>query len=131
MGRITLKKKKPTAMNRKYTQKQKVLRLFKERGGRGVKVFDLISPKPDGLQISQYGRVIKELREEGYNIINKQPGLFVLSGYENVENSPKQTMKLEGEAKMTWEQMGAWLKGNAPKPETGNEFKKLVERELF
>lgn len=113
------------------SQKDRLLQLLKARGQNGVKVFELIAPRPEGQGIAQYNARIKELREEGYNIVNKQPGLFVLSGYENVENSPKQTMKLEGEAKMTWEQMGAWLKGNAPKPETRNEFKKLVERELF
>lgn len=62
------------------TQRQELLELLTERGERGVFVYELIAPKPRGKGIAQYNARIKELRDEGYHIINTEPGHFVLRG---------------------------------------------------
>lgn len=113
-------------------QKERLLNLLQERGERGVKVYELIAPRPQGEGIAQYNARIKELRELGYNVVNKKPGLFVLSGAEkNVEKQPIRAEKLDGEIKQTWEQVGAFLKGRAEKPNTKDKFVEAIRSELF
>lgn len=41
-------------------------------------VYEIMTPQPSGLGVAQYNSRIKELREQGYNIVNKIPGHFVL-----------------------------------------------------
>lgn len=60
------------------TQKQRILNLLRERGKQGVMVYEIMTPRPTGLGVAQYNSRIKELREQGYNIVNKTPGHFVL-----------------------------------------------------
>jgi hypothetical protein len=61
------------------TQKQRLLDLLRERGSQGVKVYEIMAPRPEGLGIAQYNARILELRRNGYRIINKEPGHFVLA----------------------------------------------------
>lgn len=66
----------------KKTQGEKLLELLKTRAAIGVRVYEMTMPKSlGGLGISQYNARIKELREAGWNIFNKEPGHFVLLGY--------------------------------------------------
>lgn len=60
------------------SQEDRILRLLRERGNRGVMVYELIAPRPEGLGCSQYGARIYGLREKGFNIINETPGHFIL-----------------------------------------------------
>lgn len=57
-------------------EKQRMICLFESKQGGSVYVYEMTSARPAGLGISQYGRCIKELREDGYNIVNVQPGEF-------------------------------------------------------
>jgi len=63
------------------SQEGRILALLRERGEQGVKVYELIAPKPEGLGIAQYNARIFGLRHKGYNITNKEPGHFVLNEY--------------------------------------------------
>ena len=67
------------------TQQGRLLKLLKERGNNGVYVYEIMTPRPNGCGISQYGARILELREQGHNIVNKKPGLFVLEVPEKVD----------------------------------------------
>ena len=67
------------------SQKERLLQFLKNRGQNGVKVYEIIAPRPDGLGISQYNARILELRREGYRIINKKPGHFVLEESDPVQ----------------------------------------------
>jgi hypothetical protein len=60
------------------SQEDRILRLFRERGERGVMVYELTAPRPEGLGISQYNARIYGLREKGFNIISESPGHFIL-----------------------------------------------------
>jgi len=60
------------------TQQQRILELLQQRGERGLEVFEIMTPRPDGLGVAQYNSRIKELREQGHNIINTKPGHFML-----------------------------------------------------
>ena len=60
------------------SQEGRILRLLRERGEQGVKVYELITPRPEGEGCSQYGARIFSLRRKGFNIINKEVGHFVL-----------------------------------------------------
>jgi len=62
----------------KDTQQTRLLTLLQIRGSKGVYVYEMMAPRPEGLGIAQYNARIKELREDGYNIINTNPGHFVL-----------------------------------------------------
>jgi len=62
----------------RLTQKSRLLNLLRERGGAGVYVYEIMTPRPVGLGIAQYGARILELRRQGYIIENKEPGHFVL-----------------------------------------------------
>jgi len=72
------------------SQKSKILNLLRERNEEGVKVYELIAPKPDGLGCSQYNARIFGLRKDGYVIVNKTPGHFVLES-EPISTTPKYT----------------------------------------
>lgn len=43
-----------------------------------VMVYELMTPRPNGEGIAQYGTRLKELRETGYQIENVEKGKFVL-----------------------------------------------------
>ena len=58
------------------TQREQVLELFLEKGD--VRIYELNAPWPTGLGVSQYGRVIGELRDAGHKIVNVTPGHFRL-----------------------------------------------------
>ena len=60
------------------TQEQRILKLLRERGEHGVRVWELMAPRPQGLGIAQYNARIFGLRKRGYNITNKEPGHFIL-----------------------------------------------------
>lgn len=60
------------------TQEENILELLKQRGSKGVYVYELMTPKPHGLGIAQYNARILGLREKGYNIKNVEEGHFVL-----------------------------------------------------
>ncbi len=78
-------------MNQRLSQKDRILQLLQERREQGIYVYEIMTPRPNGLGIAQYNARIKELREDGYRIVNVQPGHFVL------ENRPKYPeKKLEG-----------------------------------
>jgi len=62
----------------KPTQEQRILDLLRLRGPEGVKVYELIAPRPGGLGIAQYNARIWGLRKKGYVIENKVPGHFIL-----------------------------------------------------
>ena len=63
----------------KESQKQRILNLLTERGSAGVYVYEMTNSRPNGLGVSQYNARINGLRKKGHNIINTQPGHFVLS----------------------------------------------------
>jgi len=67
----------------RLTQKMRLLELLKERGEAGVYVYEIMTPRPVGLGIAQYGARILELRRQGYIIMNTEPGHFVLK--ENIK----------------------------------------------
>ena len=60
------------------TQEERILTLLKERGSRGAYVYEFMQPRPNGLGIAQYNARIWGLKQKGYQIINLQPGHFVL-----------------------------------------------------
>lgn len=63
---------------KKPTQEDRILDLLTERGDRGAYVYEFMTPRPNGLGISQYNSRVWGLRRKGYNILNKTPGHFVL-----------------------------------------------------
>lgn len=87
------------------TQKQRLLEAFREN--KDLMVYQIMAPRPQGLGISQYGARILELRREGYEIKNIEPGRFRMVDTANkYENTP--TYKLEN-LKATAE---SWLAQN-------------------
>lgn len=60
------------------TQEGRILSLLKQRGSRGVMVYEMMAPRPQGLGIAQYNARIYGLRNKGYIIDNKEKGHFVL-----------------------------------------------------
>lgn len=67
------------------TQEGRILELLKERGDRGAYVYEFMIPRNQGgLGIAQYNARIYGLREKGFNIVNKEPGHFVLIQEEQV-----------------------------------------------
>ena len=72
----------------KLSQRERILNLLRERGNAGVRVWELIAPRPTGLGIAQYGARIKELREQGFNIINVKPGYFILKAEPKFRETP-------------------------------------------
>ena len=75
------------------TQKQRLLHLLKERGSQGVKVYEIMAPRPEGLGVAQYNARILELRREGHRIVNKEPGHFVLVEEEEPTYTPQYTFE--------------------------------------
>lgn len=60
------------------SQEGRILDLLKQRGNQGAYVYEFMMPRPQGLGIAQYNARVYELRKKGYEIINKEPGHFVL-----------------------------------------------------
>jgi len=85
------------------TQKNKILKLLKQRGEKGAMVYEFMMPKPQGLGIAQYNARIYDLRREGYTIDSDGKGKFILVGepkkveYEwvvdNNTNTPRKVIK--------------------------------------
>lgn len=73
------------------TQEQRILELLQERGSRGVYVYELQAPRPQGLGIAQYNARIYGLRDKGYNIQNVEEGHFVLKegGFQKAKTEQK------------------------------------------
>lgn len=61
------------------TQEEQILTLLKERGSKGVYIYELQTPRPNGLGIAQYNARIFGLRNKGHVIDNTIPGHFVLT----------------------------------------------------
>lgn len=62
------------------TQEGRILDFLRERGERGIFVYELMAPKnKGGLGIAQYNARIWSLRRKGYVITNAEPGHFVLA----------------------------------------------------
>jgi hypothetical protein len=78
------------------TQQKRLLSLLQERGDRGVYVYEIQTPRPQGLGIAQYNTRISELREKGHDIVNVVPGHFVLG--ETVSKPQQQPLKPTTEA---------------------------------
>lgn len=79
------------------TQEQRILALLQSKGSDGVYVYELMTPRPNGLGIAQYNARIKGLRVKGYNIINTVPGHFLLldtpaSFKEPLESQPERAV---------------------------------------
>jgi hypothetical protein len=103
----------------RLTQRQRLLTAFQERGE--LYVYEIMAPRPAGLGISQYGARILELRHEGHQIINKEPGHFIY------KTDTAERKNMDGYAK--FQAMGQFLKGkteNKPEP----EYDKLTVEEL-
>lgn len=62
----------------KPSQEQQILDLLTEKGTVGVYIWEITDNAPRGLGIKQYNARIFGLRKKGWNIINKEPGHFVL-----------------------------------------------------
>lgn len=117
-------------MNHTLTQKGRILQLLKSRGTSGVKVYELIAPRPEGLGIAQYNARIKELRESGYQIINVSPGHFVLNnGFES--NNQTSNSNFDPMFKENWAKMGAFLRGEGPKPEKKQGLEYAIQEVLL
>ena len=63
------------------TQEERILALLREKGEVGVRVWELIAPRPTGLGVAQYGARILGLRRKGFDIVNVKPGHFVLKEF--------------------------------------------------
>lgn len=61
------------------TQKERILKLLRQRKSKGVAVYELVTPRPNGLGVSQYNARIYDLRKEGYKIDNKDNRFFLVS----------------------------------------------------
>jgi len=68
-----------TAYQKRPTQEQRILSLLRNRGSRGVFIYEIIAPRPRGLGIAQYNARIWGLRQKGFVIDNVKPGHFVLT----------------------------------------------------
>jgi hypothetical protein len=130
----------------KMPQRKRILKLLKDRGSQGVYVWELTRSRPDGLGCQQYNARILELRRQGYNIVNKVPGHFVLEGmitpkaasttFESIKSielesevvTPKE---LKGETRKQWLAVGAYLRGEGPKPEAVPQLEELVQEALL
>lgn len=60
----------------KDTQRLRVLKRLLSQDK--VMVYELIAPRPQGEGCAQYNARLKELREDGYHIVNVTPGEFRL-----------------------------------------------------
>lgn len=89
------------------TQQQRLLQAFKSKGE--LFVYEIMAPRPNGLGIAQYNARIKELREQGHEIINKEPGHFIYKKEEDMDVTDSNGYR-------RFEQAGLFLKGKANKP---------------
>jgi hypothetical protein len=108
----------------KLTQRQRLLQAFQERGE--LYVYEIMAPRPNGLGIAQYNARIKELREEGHPIINKEPGHFIYK-QDTVE---RKAMPTTPQAEAKWQQMGAYLKGKIKTNPADPEYSGMSVEEL-
>ena len=70
---------KTTKYYHKPTQESRILDLLRKRGTSGAYVYEFMMPQNrGGLGIAQYNARIYGLRDKGHDIINKEPGHFVL-----------------------------------------------------
>jgi hypothetical protein len=69
------------------TQQQRLLQAFKNHGE--LFVYEMMAPRPNGLGIAQYNARIKELRDQGHRIINKEKGHFVYVKEEKMDGYQK------------------------------------------
>lgn len=60
------------------TQQIRIISLLRERGKKGVFVYEITNSRPQGLGVSQYNARISELRDMDFDIENVKPGHFVL-----------------------------------------------------
>ena len=65
-------------MQTRNTQKSRLFDLLLERGQRGVYVYEIMTPAPQGCGIAQYNARIFELRRLGWDIRSDRPGHFYL-----------------------------------------------------
>ena len=63
---------------KKSSQELRILNLLRERGSRGAYVYEFMTPRPNGLGVAQYNSRLYGLRKKGFDIVNKEPGHFVL-----------------------------------------------------
>ncbi len=86
------------------SQRERLLALLRAKGSRGVYVYEIIAPRPEGLGIAQYNTRIKELREgksgERHNIVNTEPGHFVLIEHGKKEIITQTPVKISAEKKL-------------------------------
>lgn len=75
------------------TQEEQILTLLRQRGSKGVYVYELQTPRPNGLGIAQYNARIFGLREKGHVIDNTIPGHFVLAQENVTAPQPKKAKK--------------------------------------
>lgn len=61
------------------TQKQRILNLLKQKRTGGVAVYELTTPRPNGLGIAQYNARIYDLRNEGYEIESREGKFYLIS----------------------------------------------------
>lgn len=92
----------------KLTQRQRLLQAFQERGE--LYVYEIMQPRPNGLGVAQYNARIKELREEGHQIINQEPGHFVYKSDTAVKE------EVMGSGYQKWLQTGAKVFNKKVKP---------------
>lgn len=92
----------------KLTQRQRLLNAFETKGE--LYVYEIMQPQPHGLGIAQYNARIKELREQGHQIINKEPGHFVY------KRDSAEREKPMGSGYKQFQKMGQFLKNQSQKP---------------
>lgn len=121
----------------KMSQKKRILELLKIRGLAGVFVWELTGARPEGLGCQQYNARILELRKDGHNIINTTPGHFILENINTRTQSTEEDFKeitpkdLTGDAQKNWLALGAYLRGEGPKPETRESFEETIQQALM
>ena len=116
------------------SQRQDILDLLTERGQAGAYVYELNSAHPHGLGISQYGRCIKELRERGWDIINTEPGHFVLRTDSQLptylKSQASKTIVEPQKQEYTWEtyqnERGEWVARQVPVKPKQLDFSSLT-----
>lgn len=120
------------------TQSNRILELLKIRGEEGVHVWELTGARPNGLGCQQYNARIKELREAKHNIINKTPGHFVLiqplSARKAVIVKSEEVVnkvQLSEETKRSWNAVGAYLRGEGPRPDIRPKVEQIIQESMF
>ncbi len=67
-----------TSLIHKQTQTDRILELLRERGNAGIPVWEMIAPRPQGLGVAQYNARVYELRQKGYEIVNKDNTFYLI-----------------------------------------------------